>query len=166
MLFLRIAERAGSVAFLAAVAFEGARIRPVELLGWWVISLLLVVIPAVAWIVVSIVLGVARRNVRRVLWSVGLLGLAVPSNLAGGIIGDRVAIAYYGPIIRARMAAEGKTHAYSYPVDLGVFASIVYDEVDADDSDELRRVARIGDPGCEPSARRIGPHYYLVDDDC
>jgi len=170
MLFLRVVERIGSVVFLAAVAFEGARIWSIDLFGWWVMSLLLVVFPSVVWTLASIVVGVVRQNVRRLLWSIALLALAVPSHFAGVLVGDRVAdriaVAYYGPIIRKAMAEEGKTHSYSYPVDLGVFASIVYDEVDSDDSEELRRVARIGDSGCEPDARRIGPHFYLVNRDC
>jgi len=171
MSFLRVFERAGSVVFLAAIAFEGAYIWPIDLSAWWVMSLVLVVFPSFMWTIASIVAGVVRQNVKRVLWSVGLLALAVPSHFAGTVIGDRIAdriaVAYYGPIIRTAMAAEGKTHSYSYPVDLdGVLASIVYDEIDSDDPDELGRVAWIGDPGCQPNARRIGPHYYLVDKDC
>jgi hypothetical protein len=169
MLFLRVVERAGSVLFITAIAFEGsARIQPIDLFGWDVMVLLLVAFPAAVWALASAAVGAIQPNVRRMLWSVGLFALVVPAYFAGAVVGDRIAVAYYGPIIRAAMTEEGQTHSYSYSLGGMVFAasSIVYDEIDSDDPAELRRVAQIGDAGCDPIARRIGPHYYLVNGDC
>jgi len=162
VLFLRIVERAGSVAFLAIAAIVGADLPTDTKIGLDIV-LAMCACPIVVWAFLSAVVGAIRREVRRVLWSVAVLALSVPCFYLGGAVGDRVAVAYYGPIVHAAMAAEGKTHAYSYPVD-GM--RIIYDEIDSDDPTELLRAAEIGLPGCEARARRIGPHYYVIDGDC
>jgi len=162
MLFLRMVERAGSVAFLAIAAIEGVDLPSDTKIGLD-IGLAMYACPIVVWTFLSAVLGAIRKDVRRVLWSVAVPALSVPCFYLGGAVGDRIAVAYYGPIVRAAMAAEGKTHAYAYPVD-GM--RIIYDEVDSGDPTELSRAAEIGLPGCPARARRIGQHYYVIDGDC